>query len=235
MQNTIRKLHLNETFLKLEITTKDELIKRLKTETVTLQAQISSLQDKLAGIAEKAATRPTTTNNNIIQQNNQLNNFQPITEEHLRSHADNLTLDHIKKGPSGYAKFASEYPFKDKLICTDYSRRKVKYKNEDGDVVTDPKMATLTKKFFAAIKDRNSALISGYFNEMKEKIWGSPDDNDEMDEKETKRYQAGMEKMNEIIFAVIARDKQVKEIAEGYKSELFYKFIEDVCASCVKK
>ena len=84
-------------------------------------------KDKLENIAIKAVSRPTTKNTQI----NYIQQLQPVTEE-LVSNVSNLTIDHIIKGPEGYAEFALEYPLKDRLLCSDYYRRKVKFKDKDG-------------------------------------------------------------------------------------------------------
>jgi hypothetical protein len=65
------------------------------------------------------------------------------------------------KGPEGYAQFALEHPLKDSVICTDFARRKVEYK-EDGSIKTDPEMSVLSSKFFKSIKDRNRELLKKY-------------------------------------------------------------------------
>ncbi len=103
------------------ISQKDSIIKELKD-------QIKDLQDKLENIAIKAVERPTSTTNNMKTNiNNFIQNMQPVTTENLLEHTENLTLEHVQKGASGYAEYALEYPFKDRIACVDYSRRKMKF------------------------------------------------------------------------------------------------------------
>jgi uncharacterized C2H2 Zn-finger protein len=128
---------------------------------------IKELQDKLENVAIKASQRPTTRNTQI---NNYIQQLKPVTDEHLLDSVSNLTIDHIIKGPEGYAAYALEYPLKDRVLCSDYSRRKVKFKNNDGQVITDPEMTTLAAKFFESIKEKNKELICKYANELKEKL-----------------------------------------------------------------
>ena len=119
------------------------IIDSLRQKICEQQDQIQNLQDKLGEVAIKSAEKPTTTNNiiNIVQ------NLQPIEDEDFTKYLDQLSIDHIKRGASGYADYALEYPLKDKIICVDYSRRKVKFKNMSGDIVTDPEMNNLATKF----------------------------------------------------------------------------------------
>jgi len=119
--------------------------------------QIEKLQDKLENIALQAVKRPTTTNKTQI--NNFIQNMEPITQEHLVEYTPQLTLAHIQKGASGYAEYALEYPLRDRLVCVDYSRRKIKFKNKDGDLIADPEMAKLAPMFFESIKDKSSEIV----------------------------------------------------------------------------
>lgn len=77
-----------------------------------------------------------------------------MTDEHLLDSVPNLTIDHIIKGPEGYAEYALEYPLKDRVLCSDYSRRKVKFKDKDGKVITDPEMTTLIRRYANEAKEK---------------------------------------------------------------------------------
>lgn len=87
-----------------------------------------------------------------------LDKLQPITENSIREHLKSLTLDFICEGAKGYADFAGNYPFKDKVLCTDRSRKKFRYKNEDGTISDDHR--ELVKCFFQTISERNAELVN---------------------------------------------------------------------------
>ena len=184
-------------------------------EIVELKKQIKELQDKLENIAVKAVSRPTHTTSNKTQINNFIQQLQPITEEKLKESVSNLTIDHIKKGPEGYAQYALDYPLKDKMICVDYSRRKVKFKDKDGNVITDPEMIGLASKFFNSIKDKNKELICVYANELKEKLG---DDNI-------------MDTMVKIFDYKMAVDRG----SEGEKTEFHHDFVRQMCSQTIKE
>ena len=141
----------------IQLEEKDKIIekqeKQIKEQTYRYEKQIKELQDKLENIAVKAVSRPTHATSNKTQINNYIQQLQPVTEEKLKESVSNLTIDHIKKGPEGYAQYALDYPLKDKMVCVDYSRRKIKFKDKDGNVITDPEMTGLASKFFNSIKD----------------------------------------------------------------------------------
>ena len=188
----------------LQIEEKDKIIKKQEN-------QIKELQDKLENIAVKAVSRPTTkTNiNTFIQQ------LQPLTEEKLKESVENLTIDHIKKGPEGYAQYALQYPLKDKMVCVDYSRRKVKFKDKDGNIITDPEMNGLATKFFNSIKDKNKELICLYANELKEKLG----DDDIMD----------------TMVKIFDYKMSVDKGSEGEKTDFHHDFIRQMCSQTLKE
>jgi hypothetical protein len=177
------------------------------------EKQIKDLQDKLENIALKAVSRPTTTNKTQI--NNFIQQLQPITEEKLKESVGNLTIDHIKKGPEGYAQYALEYPLKDKIICVDYSRRKVKFKDKDGNVITDPEMAGLATKFFNSIKDKNKELVCLYANELKEKL--------------------GDDEIMDTMVKIFDYKMSVDKGSEGEKSEFHHDFVRQICSQTIKE
>jgi uncharacterized coiled-coil protein SlyX len=177
------------------------------------EKHIKELEDKLENIAIKAVSRPTTTNKTQI--NNFIQQLQPIIDDKLKESVDNLTIDHIKKGPEGYAQYALEYPLKDKMICVDYSRRKVKFKDKDGNVITDPEMNGLATKFFNSIKDKNKELICLYANELKEKLG----DDDIMD----------------TMVKIFDYKMSVDKGSEGEKTDFHHDFVRQMCSQTIKE
>lgn len=169
--------------------------------------QIQILQDKLENIAIKAVQRQTTTNNmNRTQINNFIQNMQPVTSEYLLESAPNLTLKHVQKGASGYAEYALEYPLKDRVACVDYARRKIKFKDKDGSLVTDPEMARLAPMFFESIKQKSSELV---FSQNKE----------DMDSA-----------MFEEVAKLFNTNADVKNASTGIKNDFYHDFVKHVCS-----
>jgi len=180
-------------------------------QTVNEQKQtIRELQDKLENIAIKAVQRPTTTNNmNKTQVNNFIQKMEPLSQKFLVDKAPNLTIEHVQKGASGYAEYALEYPLKDRVACVDYSRRKIKFKDIDGNVVTDPEMMKLAPMFFDSIKDKSSALVHSL---------NTPD-------------------MDSAMFEEVANlfntNADVKNGSTGVKTEFYHDFVKHVCSGSV--
>ena len=186
---------------------------RLTKQLQDRNTHIKELEDKLENIALKAVSRPT--NNNKTQINTYIQNMQPVTNEHLVDNAQHLTIEHIKKGVEGYAEYALEYPLKDRLLCSDYSRRKVKFKDNDGNVITDPEMTSLTKKFFKSIKDKNKELICKSANELKERL--------------------GDDNVMDTVVKLFDYKEMVNRGSDGEKTDFHHDFVRQVCSQTLKE
>ena len=167
---------------------------------------VRELQDKLENVAIKAASRST----NTTQNNNYIQKLKLTTDEYLEEKIPQLTIEHIKKGPKGYAEYALEYPLNIRLICVDYSRRKVKYKDKEGKVITDPEMSKLSKKLFESINSRNKELIMEFLQD----ISGTLDPVVQMEMMTDMGDYIGM----------------VNRGAVGEKTDLYHDFVKNVCS-----
>jgi hypothetical protein len=197
--------------------------------------QIKDLQDQLASIARSAASRPTHVQNNNQRINTIVNNLIPITDDHLREQAQYLTLDHIKKGASGYAEYALEYPLKDRILCTDFSRRKINYKDTEGNIVNDPEMSKLSIKLFKSIDEENTRLTEEYLEELKNKINvlnNSPNNN--MNEEEAREFENQSEAIIDTFFKYSGQTKEIKKALSGEKTDILNDFVKDVCLKVTK-
>jgi hypothetical protein len=88
-----------------------------------------------------------------------------ITEELLIENAKFLTIEHILRGPEGYADYALSYPLNDRLIEEDYSNPIfVKYKDRKGDIITDYGGKMLTKMLLDSVRERTHELIESNDN-----------------------------------------------------------------------
>ena len=135
--------------------------------------------------------------------------MMPVTSGHLLEQSSNLTLEHIKKGASGYAEYALGGPLKNRVACVDYSRRKIKFKDTEGNVITDPEMAKLAPMFFESIKDKSSQLV----------------------------YSLNVPDMDSVMFEEVAKmfntNADVKNCSSGIKSDFYHDFIRHVCSGSV--
>lgn len=206
--------------LKNELEKKDKMLEQseymLEQKDLTikeLKKQIRELQDKLENVAIKVGSRATTTTTNT-QINNYIQKLELTTDEYMDQNVSNLTIEHIKRGPTGYAEYALEYPLNNRLVCVDYSRRKVKYKDKEGNVITDPEMAKLTKKLFESINSRNKELIMEFLKDTSGKL-------DPMVQMEM------MTDMGDYI-AMVNRG------AAGEKTDLYHDFVKMICSKTIK-
>ena len=89
-----------------------------------------------------------------------IEHFTPMTQQHLDDNVKNLTLEHINKGPRGYAEYMLNYPCKDSLVVTDISRMIFKYKDENGDLCVDIEARNLIDKISKSLDPHNRELIT---------------------------------------------------------------------------
>ena len=123
------------------------------------------VKDLQKQITDLAANRPVSNVANVANNRNMvMQNLQPITDEALQEHLNHLTLNFIQNGAKGYADFAGNYPFKDKVLCTDRSRRKIKYKDGDGELTDDGRI--LAQRFFQAISERNTEILNQAYSDL---------------------------------------------------------------------
>jgi chaperonin cofactor prefoldin len=201
------------------------------------EIQIKDLQNQIKELATIAINRPTTSvqNNNHQKINQVVNNLLPISDDHLKEQAQYLTIDHIKNGINGYTQYALEYPLKDRIICTDFSRKKIKYKDENGIIVDDPEMIKLSQKLFKAIEEKNDILIEEYIKELHDKhniLITEP--NGEMTDCESNLYQKNLEMIFNELFKIKTQKREITEIANGTKNNIYNEFIKDVCTKTVR-
>jgi hypothetical protein len=196
--------------------------------------QNKDLTDRIQSMAEKAIAKPSTINQTNTT-NQIINNMMPITDAHLQEHVQNLNPLHVQNGASGYAKYALEYPLKDMIVCTDFQRRSCKYKDENGNVILDPEMTKITKRLFSAIKERNEELINEYSDELQAK-WKTLNASgpSEMNEEEIVDFSIKTNEALEFAMNVLSQKRQVNEMADGMRPDLFYGFVRELAAGCYK-
>ena len=83
-----------------------------------------------------------------------------ITEKHITESVINFTIEHFKKGSDGLALFILKFILKNKATCTDYSRQKIKYKNETKVMFTDVSLQCLLPIILKHIKYRICILMA---------------------------------------------------------------------------
>ena len=83
-----------------------------------------------------------------------------ITEEWLLENAKFLSVDHILRGPEGYADYALSYPLNDRLIEEDYVKPTfIKYRDKSGVIIRDYGGKMLAQMLFNSVKDITHELI----------------------------------------------------------------------------
>jgi hypothetical protein len=107
--------------------------------------------------------------------------MEPLKIDHIKESVPMLTLDHHVKGPEGYAEYALEFPFKNRIVCVDVSRNKIKYKNEEGDIIEDIGFRKMMEKLCEALKDRSFKLCQDHYEKLARKFSEEEMDNTDFD------------------------------------------------------
>jgi hypothetical protein len=162
LRNELEKLKLENDTFRNKLLVAENTIKELRADKKDFQERY----DKLSLTAVK---RPVNSTKNI-QINNYIQNMEPLKIEDIKESVPMLTLDHHVKGAEGYAEFALEFPFKDKIVCVDVNRNKIKYKDGDGNVIEDVGFRKMMTKLCASLKDRSFNLCQEHYEKLSEQF-----------------------------------------------------------------
>ena len=136
-----------------------ETIGRNMSDISKLDYKSGVFNNTIAELSGTYCARPIIINKITLNNVDDLNN---ITDECLTENVKNFSIEHVLKGPEGYAEYAVEYALENSLLCDDIETLLIKYKDKDGVIIMDPGMLNLSKKFFGSIKDKNKELIMSY-------------------------------------------------------------------------
>ena len=136
-----------------------ETIGRNMSDISKLDYKSGVFNNTIAELSGTYCARPIIINKITLNNVDDLNN---ITDECLTENVKNFSIEHVLKGPEGYAEYAFKYALENSLLCDDIETLLIKYKDKDGVIIMDPGMLNLSKKFFGSIKDKNKELIMSY-------------------------------------------------------------------------
>jgi len=86
----------------------------------------------------------------------------PITQEWLLENVKFFSIEHIVKGPEGYADYFATYVLKDRVLVLDYSDAFIRFKDFSGELIDDYGVVILTKLIFDSLRVKNKELIIEY-------------------------------------------------------------------------
>jgi hypothetical protein len=144
-------------------------IEMLKNTIAELRQDKKELQERYADLSITAVKRPVNNTRNI-QINNFIQKMEPLKIEDIKETVPMLTLDHHVKGPEGYAEYALEFPFKNKIVCVDVNRNKIKYKDGEGNVIEDLGFQKMMTKLCESLKDRSFSLSQEHYEKLSEEF-----------------------------------------------------------------
>jgi hypothetical protein len=197
---------------------RDQTIAERDRTILELKAQVADMINKQQATVLTAITRPTTNVKNTIK-NLQVNNLTPLLADEMRSHLPMLTHAHIEDGAAGFARYAVEYPLKDKVMVSDVSRRKLKWKNESETIIEDLDGIELCKKFFEVHREDSRKKIEELMKEVRERHDRAQD---EENEEEIKMCDERITKLWDL-------RRGITRLSKGETDELRTDFVKEVC------
>jgi hypothetical protein len=213
LQNKIKELEMQMQFKTSEFNALRVRCSQLEVDNERYVSQITQLQTEmqkdikeLKNEVKKANLRqkPQIINNFKIE------NLQIVNTQEFSHFANRLTIEHILKGALGYAEYAVNYPLSNKIICTDFARRKLKYKTKKDEVKSDVNLNNLSKDLFSSINARNKELIFEYARENIDSI-----------EDPEEKMLAYSKLMNYISL--------IRDGSQGIQHDLYPDFVKQVC------
>ena len=144
-----------------------------------LQAQNDKLIDSLRQLASQAIDKPSTSTTNNVTNNTIKNHFsekyflETISLDDVKRKCQNyLTEEIFLQGQRGIAKLCTDHIIKTKdnkalMICTDASRKKFKYMDEQGNLKEDHEARAFTEKVSKPIKDVSKIVYENILSDVK--------------------------------------------------------------------
>ena len=136
-----------------------------------LQIQNEKLIDSLQKLASQAIDKPTVTN--IKNSFSDKYFLESISYEDVKRKCQNyLTEEVFLEGQKGIAKLCTDHIIKTKdkkalMVCTDTSRKKFKYIDENGNMKEDFEARTFSEKVSKPIKDVSKILYENILSDVK--------------------------------------------------------------------
>ena len=210
-----------ETAFNKEQEHKDEKIK-------DLQTQLDKMFSTIEGLAKQAIDKPntTTTNNNVNVRNVYSDKYflEKLTPEDIKHKCRNyLTEEVFFQGQRGIARMCTDHVIHTKdnkvlLTCSDVSRKKFKYIDENGNVKEDYDAIAFTEKVIGPIKQVSKEVYDHIVSNIKDEREQLEDkkDQESMERKTTLHYKTDMaaDCFKKIIFIDMPNDNS------DFKNEL---------------
>ena len=159
-----------------ELKLKEQEIQHKK-EILEMKTQL----DKMFSTIEKLIDKPTSTTTNVTMTTNNVRNIysdkyflDKLTPEEIKKKCENyLTEQVFFSGQKGIAQLCTDHIIKTKdnkvlLTCSDVSRKKFKYMDENGNLKEDYEARTFTDKVFEPIKKASQVVYENILSDIKD-------------------------------------------------------------------
>ena len=196
-------------------------IEMLREQNKELKEIIARERQNQQHVVLAAISKPTTTNSSVKNtvKNCIIQNLPRLTEADMREQIDNLTIDHVKAGAQGFANYAMQFPFKDKLTRSDVSRLKLIWRDTDDNVIHDTEGIKIMEKFFRISREKNTRLFREIINDLGDQYDSACNRQDD-DERNA---------IVELTDKIATLKDQSKSTSRGENTELGREFVKHLC------
>jgi hypothetical protein len=210
LQIKIDNLNIQLMQLQTDLQQKNDEILQLKTELQTTK----EYTEKFVDITKASATKPTTNTTNNVNNKFVLKNC--VSNERIKESMSSLTIEDFKDGPVGLSNWAHKNFLYDSAMCTDVSRKKIMWKDDNDTIIKDYRGYKLCKKIFKAIHKDNYKLITKYIKKTTDYLENECKDPIER------------ERMYNMIIKLHSIKSECSEASQGIINDFANKFIKNL-------
>jgi hypothetical protein len=153
-----------------------------------------------------------------------------ITFDFMKEQSQFLTQEDLLNGVDGLINYSLRYPFKDRLICSEYTSKVLNYKDEENNLITDTGGFQICKQLFKSIENQYRNLYEEY------KMYINDECNKYTSnikcintEEEVEKYHKEIDIMNEPLERLMDEKKEIYKIFKGEDNEYLLSFIDKLC------
>jgi len=172
--------------------------------------------------------------NNILIQSESIqdedNMSLNITYDFMKEQSQFLTQKDILNGVDGLVNYSLRYPFKDRLICSEYTSKILNYKDAENKLITDVGGFQICKQLFKSIENQYRKLYEEYRMYINEECNKYTSKIEYLNtEEEVEKCYKELDLMNEPLERLMEEKYEIYKIFKGEENEYLLTFINKLC------
>ena len=157
-----------------------------------------------------------------------------ITYDFMKDQSQFLTIDHILNGLAGFVKYTLEYPFKNRIVCSDFTSKTLNYTDYDNKLVIDVGGFAISEMLFKSIEKQYITLFTEYKLKIADECNKYISELKELSsDEETENCNNKLDIINEPLDKLIVQHRELHLIFKGNITNFLFNFIEQVCLKTI--